>query len=82
MLLRDFSMSNVFYLSNDIDLKTVTRIKELRLTMNGVNIVEEAIRTIENGTIIPHEIGYVGPIYSQEEYEELYPNVFGSLGNR
>ena len=74
MLLRDFSMSNVFYLSNDIDLKTVTRIKELRLTMNGVNIVEEAIRTIENGTIIPHEIGYVGPIYSQEEYEELLTN--------
>jgi len=74
MLLRHFSMSNVFYLSNDIDLKTVTRIKELRLTMNGVNIVEEAIRTVENGDVIPHEIGYVGPIYSQEEYEQLLTN--------
>ncbi|MBQ8922265.1 MAG: hypothetical protein IJ060_08925 [Oscillospiraceae bacterium] len=74
MLLRHFSMSNVFYLSNDIDLRTVTRIKELRLTMNGVNIVEEAIRTVENGDVIPHEIGYVGPIYSQEEYHQLLTN--------
>lgn len=74
MLLRHFSMSNVFYLSNDIDLKTVTQIKEQRLTMNGVNIVEEAIRTIENGNVIPHEIGYVGPIYSQEEYQQLLTN--------
>ncbi|HBI84857.1 MAG TPA: hypothetical protein DDX71_01005 [Ruminococcus sp.] len=74
MLLRDFSMSNLFYLSNDIDLKTVTRIKELRLTMGGVNIVEEAIRTIENGNVLPHEIGYVGPIYSRDEYSKLLLN--------
>ena len=40
MQLRGFSMSNVFYLSNDIDLKTVTRIKELRVTLNGINVIE------------------------------------------
>ena len=74
MLLRSFSMSNVFYFANDIDLKTVTRIKELRVTLSGVNIVEEAIRTVENGTVIPHEIGYVGPIYSQEEFTTLKEN--------
>ena len=74
MLLRSFSMSNVFYFANDIDLKTVTRIKELRVTLSGVNIVEEAIRTVENGTVIPHEIGYVGPIYSQEEFAALKEN--------
>lgn len=74
MLLRSFSMSNVYYLSNDIDLKTVTRIKELRLTMGGVNVVEEAIRTIENGNVLPHEIGYLGPIYSTEELETLKTN--------
>lgn len=74
MLLRSFSMSNVFYFANDIDLKTVTRIKELRVTLSGVNIVEEAIRTVENGTVIPHEIGYVGPIYSQEEFSALKEN--------
>lgn len=74
MMLRSFSMSNVFYLANDIDLKTVTRIKEMRVTLPGVNITEEAIRTVENGNVIPHEIGYVGPIYSQEEYEALKAN--------
>lgn len=74
MLLRSFSMSNVFYLASDIDLKTVTRIKEMRVTLPGVNITEEAIRTVEDGTVLPHEIGYVGPIYSQEEFEALKEN--------
>ncbi len=74
MILRGFSMSNVFYFANDIDLKMVTRIKELRITLGGVNIVEEAIRTVENGTVLPHEIGYVGPIYSQEEFDALKEN--------
>ncbi len=74
MLLRSFSMSNVFYLSNDIDLKTVTRIKELRVTLNGVNVIENAIRTVENGNVLPHEIGYVGPIYSEEEFKALKEN--------
>ena len=74
MLLRGFSMSNVFYFSDDIDLRTVTRIKELRVTLPGINVTENAIRTVENGKVIPHEIGYVGPIYSQEEYNELKAN--------
>ncbi len=74
MLLRGFSMSNVFYFSDDIDLRTVTRIKELRVKLPGINVTENAIRTVENGKVIPHEIGYVGPIYSQEEYNELKAN--------
>lgn len=74
MLLRSFSMSNVFYLANDVDIHIVTEIKELRLVLKGVNIVEEAIRTVENGSVLPHEIGYVGPIYSKEEYEALLKN--------
>ncbi|MCQ2433794.1 MAG: hypothetical protein MJ062_00960 [Oscillospiraceae bacterium] len=74
MLARSFSMSNVFYLANDVDIDTVTRIKEMRLSLKGVNIVEEAIRTIEQGDVIPHEIGYVGPIYSEDEYKTLLEN--------
>ena len=71
MLLRGFSMSNVFYFANDIDLELVMRIKELRVTLKGVNIVEEATREVVRGDVIPHEIGYVGPIYSREEYQNL-----------
>ncbi len=74
MLVRSFSMSNVFYLANDVDIDVVTRLKEMRLSLKGVNIVEEAIRTIEQGNVIPHEIGYVGPIYSQDEYKSLSEN--------
>ena len=71
MLLRGFSMSNVFYFANDIDIETVAKIKELRVMLRGVNIVEEAIRSVENGKVIPHEIGYIGPIYSRSEYDAL-----------
>lgn len=74
MLLRQFSMANVFYLAKDIDLEFVTKIKELRVTLPGINIAEAAVRTVEQGDILPHEIGYVGPIYSEEEYETLLEN--------
>ncbi len=74
MLLRDFSMSNAFYLASDVDIAIVTRIKELRLVLKGVNIIEEAIRTVERGDVLPHEIGYVGPIFNTEEYEALLKN--------
>ena len=74
MLLRSFSMSNVFYLSRDVSIETVARIKELRVKLRGVNIVEEAIRDVVNGKVLPHEIGYIGPIYSREEYEQLKEN--------
>ena len=74
MLLRGFSMSNVFYFANDIDIGTVAKIKELRVMLRGVNIVEEAIRSVENGKVIPHEIGYIGPIYSRSEFDSLKEN--------
>lgn len=35
-----------------------------------MDIVEEAIRSVAQGDVIPHEIGTVGPIYA-EEYEKL-----------
>jgi len=74
MLLRQFSMSNVFYLANDIDLPLVTRIKELRVTLPGINIAEAAVRTVEQGDVLPHEIGYTGPIFNETEYEALLTN--------
>lgn len=70
MQLRGFSMSNQFTLVKDIPLQIVTEIKERGLSLPGVNIIEDAIRTVTQGDVIPHEIGTVGPIYA-EEYEEL-----------
>lgn len=70
MLRRDFSMSTEFVLAEDIDKDLVADIEELSIQYPGIDIVESAIREVEDGDVIPHEIGTVGPIYA-EEYEEL-----------
>jgi len=67
---RDFSLANAFTLCEDVDIKCVTKIKELGLELPGVEILEDAIRTNPVVDVIPHEIGTVGPIYA-EEYDEL-----------
>lgn len=79
MLVRSFSVNNHFTLAEDIPLELVTKIKELRLTMSGVDVIEEAIRFVEDGDVIPHEIGTVGPIYSMEEFESLKENGYEYL---
>ena len=70
MLLRDFSLSNSYTLCEDVPLEVVTQLKELGVKLKGIDIVEEAIREIAQGDVLPHEIGTVGPIYA-EQYEEL-----------
>ncbi len=70
MNIRDFSLSNVFTLCEDITIDTVSKIKELSVDLPGIEIAEDAIRTNPVTDIIPHEIGTVGPIYA-EEYDEL-----------
>ncbi|MCD7959081.1 MAG: hypothetical protein LUF89_06280 [Ruminococcus sp.] len=70
MQLCSFSLSNRFTLCEDVDWDTVMVLKEQAVTMPGMDIVEEAIRSVAQGDVIPHEIGTVGPIYA-EEYEEL-----------
>lgn len=70
MLLRGFSLSNRFIIAEDVPIEVVTEIKENSIRLPGINIVEEATRSIAQADIIPHEIGTVGPIYA-EEYAEL-----------
>lgn len=70
MYVRDFSVSNRYTLAEDIPMSAVVRLKELSYELDGVNIVEEAIRVNNVGDVVPHLIGTVGPI-SAEEYAEL-----------
>lgn len=70
MQLRGFSLSNRFTLAKDVSIETVTELKERGVTLRGMDIVEEAIRSVAQGDIVTHEIGTVGPIYA-EEYETL-----------
>lgn len=70
LLYRDFSSSNDFILAENVDQDTVILMKELSNVLKGVNAVNSSERRIEQGNVLPHEIGTVGPIYA-EEYEVL-----------
>lgn len=70
MELREYGYSVPFTLAQDISIKTVTIIKENSATFLGVDIIEESIREYPDGTLAPHILGTVGPIYA-EEYAQL-----------
>ena len=70
MELREYGYSYPFTLATDVSIKTVSTIKEYSMELPGVDIIEEAIRIYPDGTIMPHIIGIVGPIY-REEYQSL-----------
>lgn len=70
MYLRDFSVSNRYTFAEDITMEAVVRLKELTYELDGVDIVQEAVRVVNTGDVIPHLLGTVGAI-SAEEYEKL-----------
>lgn len=53
MQLRGFSLSNRFTLAEDVPLNVVTELKERGVTLPGMDIVEEAIRSVAQGDVIP-----------------------------
>lgn len=70
MSIRDFSVSNRYTFAEDIPMDTVVKLKEQSFGLEGIDVVEEAIRIYNEGDIIPHLIGTVGPI-NAEEYDIL-----------
>lgn len=70
MYIRSFSLSNRYTLAEDIPMDTVVKLKEASYSLDGVDVVEEAIRVYLSGDTAPHVIGTVGAI-SPEEYEAL-----------
>ena len=75
-------MKNRFTLFQDVDRQAVTNIKELSLKLKGVDIIEEAIREYSQVDVLPHEIGFVGPIYAEEadHYKELGYDLTETVG--
>ncbi|MEG0485317.1 MAG: penicillin-binding transpeptidase domain-containing protein [Oscillospiraceae bacterium] len=70
-----YSSKTNFDFAIDVSSATVATIKERSLRIPGVEIVEQAIRTYPDGTILPHVTGLVGPIYREEweaDGKELY----------
>ena len=70
MTIRDFSLKNPFVFCNDISRDTAYIIKENNTAYPGVTPQATPVREYVSGTIAPHLIGTLGPIYP-EEYESL-----------
>jgi len=69
MIMRSFSLSNRYTYAEDIPMDTVVKLKEAAYTLEGMDIVEEAVRIYAAGDVAPHLIGTIGAI-NAEEYEE------------
>ncbi|HEX3026599.1 MAG TPA: penicillin-binding transpeptidase domain-containing protein [Clostridia bacterium] len=70
MEIRDFTYSNPYEFASSVSIDTVTKIKERSTSLPGVEIREVPTRVYPDGTIAPHVIGTVGPIYA-EQYAAL-----------
>ena len=66
MQVREYSTITPYIFATDVSIKTVNTIKELSMEIPGIDIVEEAIRHYPDGTVMPHIIGTIGPIYKEE----------------
>ena len=70
MIIRSFSLSNRYTFAEDIPMDTVVKLKESSYRLDGMDIIEEAIRVYKSGDIAPHMIGTIGSI-SADEYDEF-----------
>ena len=65
-----YALQYPYTMAKDISMDTVFVISENLRELAGVEINETSRRYYENGTILPHVLGRVGPIYA-EEYDKL-----------
>lgn len=70
MDVRDFTISNPFEFSSDISRDTMYKIRENSQKYTGVDVQTAPVREYVSGTLAPHLIGVVGPIY-EDEFKEL-----------
>ena len=65
-----YTLSLPFTIAKDVSEKTVAVIVENSRELTGVEIYDTSKRYYEDGTVLPHILGTVGPIWA-EEYAEL-----------
>jgi penicillin-binding protein 2 len=66
MDLRDFSEKIPFTFAENVSNNTVAKISENKLNLPGVKINESTIRKYVSGSLAPHLIGQVGPLYRED----------------
>ena len=65
-----FNVKNPYTVAEDVSVGVVMQFEENGFQLPGVVVKEVALRDYPNGTVSPHLVGTVSPIYA-EEYEEL-----------
>lgn len=81
---RNFSSNNPYVIASDVDIETISAIKEQRERFFCVTVYSEPIREYTSGTLAAHILGRVG-IINSEEYAELKDKGYGmndSLGKQ
>ncbi len=73
---RNFSSNNAYVFAKDVDIETITTIKEKRQQFFCVTVYSEPIRQYTGGTLAAHILGRVG-IINTEEYAQLKDENYG-----
>lgn len=83
MFAKEFSIYNRYTFAEDVPAAVVAKIEEESDKYQGVSISEEASRVYTDGTLLPHLIGDVGPIYAEnyEQYKEKGYSMNDTVGN-
>ena len=71
-----YSASYPFDVAKDVSVQTATVFKELSRGLTGVEVTESSKRYYSDGTLLPHLLGTVGPIWA-EEYRQLKNQGYG-----
>ena len=71
-----YSASYPFDIAKDVSVQTATIFQELSRELTGIEITESSKRYYADGTLLPHLLGTVGPIYA-EEYQRLKSQGYG-----
>ncbi len=85
MLVADYADTIPYTFAENVSLDTVAKVEESSRALPGVEVRVVTTRRYVSGTIAPHIIGAIGPIYS-EEWEELkskgysYSDIVGKSG--
>ena len=66
MARRDFSLANTYTFAQDVGVLVSTTVQERGYMLPGVDVVQSTNREYVNGSLAPHIIGSIGPIYAEE----------------
>lgn len=66
MIVADYSDPIPYTFAENVSINTVSKIEEYSANYPGVETAVVTIRNYVSGSIAPHIIGYIGPIYAEE----------------